>query len=174
MSGGACISPNQCFPELRWRGSNAVIGVPRKYGGGPINLFQKHDANHLVRPSSGAERNVQFCLAPQIGRKSVRAANHENSIGTLCTRQTAKMPGKSCAVDAVAALVERYQHRFSGNCRRYSGGFVGHPGCGVAGATFGNFLDLKAAKTEFAADIVKPLTMALGHLPLRALLQPAD
>src|SRR5438034_1236210 len=99
MSGVACIESRSMFPKFRWRGSNAVIGVARQYGRGPVNLFQKHDARHLVRPGSGAERDAQFCLAPQIRRKSVRATDHENSVGDRLIPPAAKMPGKSRAVD---------------------------------------------------------------------------
>ena len=35
-------------------------------------------------------------------------------------------------------------------------------------------MNLKAAKSELAADVVESLAIALGQFPLRALLQPAD
>src|SRR6195256_2309765 len=110
------LNPDQCFQSFRWRGSNAVIGMARQYGRGPVNLFQKHDAHHLVRPGSGAECDAQFCLAPQIRRKSVRAADHKNSVGDRLTPPAAKMPGKIRTVDIVAAFVERHQHGFRRNC----------------------------------------------------------
>ena len=44
--------------SFRSRGLGAVIGVARQNGRGPVNLFQKHDANHLVRPGRGAERDA--------------------------------------------------------------------------------------------------------------------
>ena len=78
------------------------------------------------------------------------------------------------AVDIVAALVERHQDRFLRDRRRNRRGFLGHPGGGVAGAAFGNFMNFEAAKAELAADIVEALAIALGQFPLRALLQPAD
>src|SRR3954447_18135201 len=86
-----------------------MVGVAGQNGRGPVNLFQKHDANHLVRPGGGAERNSQLSPAPQIGRKSVRAADHENSIGDRIVPPAAKMSGKSAAVDVVAALIQRHQ-----------------------------------------------------------------
>ena len=91
--GRRCQGTNRMVP--RWlhrlrrcslnarRGLRAVIGVAGQNGRGPVNLLQKHDANHLMRPGRGAERDRQLCLAPQIGRKSVRAADHENSVGDL-------------------------------------------------------------------------------------------
>ncbi len=91
-----------------------MVGMTRQNGRGPVNLFQKHDANHLVRPGRGAERHPQLCHAPQIGRKSVRAADYENSIGDLIIPPAAQMPGKSAAVDIFAALVERDQRDFAG------------------------------------------------------------
>ena len=35
-------------------------------------------------------------------------------------------------------------------------------------------MNLKAAKAEFAADVVESFAVAFGQFPLRALLQPAD
>ena len=35
-------------------------------------------------------------------------------------------------------------------------------------------MDLEAAKTEFAADVVEAFALAFRQFPLRALLQPAD
>src|SRR5258708_16049628 len=162
-------NPNQC-----WRGLRAVIRVARQNGRGPIDLFQQHDADHLVRPSRGTERNAELCLAPQIGRKSVRAADHENSVGDRLIPPGAKMPGKSDAVDILAALVERHESGFRRDCGRNHARFLGNPGCGIAGAAFGNFMNLEAAKPEFAADVVESLAIAFGQLPLRTLLQPAD
>ena len=54
---------------------------------------------------------------------------------------------------------------FIGNCSRNRGGFLGHSGGGVAGAAFGNFMNVEAAKAEFAADIVELLAIALGTVP---------
>src|ERR1700704_4047197 len=85
-----------------------------------------------------------------------------------------QMPGEGCAIDILAALVERYQHGFVGNRSRNRGGFLGHPGRGVARAAFRNFMNLEAAKAELAADVVEAFPIALGQFPLRALLQPAD
>ena len=56
-------------------------------GRGAVNLFQKHDANHLMRPSRSAKRHSQFALALQIGRKSVRAADDETLFATESSRQ---------------------------------------------------------------------------------------
>ena len=95
-------------------------------------------------------------------------------LATCFVPPAAEMPGKSGAVDVVAALVERHQHGFLGNRGRNRRGFLGDPGRGVAGAAFGNFMNLEAAKAELAADVVEALAVALGQFPLRALLQPAD
>ena len=133
MFGVGCIK-SRCSQCFRWRGLGAVIRVAGQNSGGPVNLFQKHDANHLVRPSGGTERNSQSSPAPQIGRKSVRAADHENSIGDRIVPPAAKMAGKSAAVDVVAALIQRHQHGFFGNRGRNRGGFLRYPGGGVAAA----------------------------------------
>src|SRR3981081_1974465 len=72
--------------------SSAVIRVAGQNGRGAINLFQKHDAYHLMRPGRGAERNAELCLAPQIGRKSVRAADQKKSVRDRLIPPAAKMP----------------------------------------------------------------------------------
>src|SRR6266700_2755141 len=92
--------------------SGAVIGMARHNGRGPIKLFQKHDANHLVRPGRGAEGDAELGLTPQFRRKSVRAADHENSAAGALIAPTPEVPGKYGAVDVLAALVERHQHGF--------------------------------------------------------------
>ena len=151
-----------------------MIGVARQNGRGPINLFQKHDANHLVRPGRGAERQTELGHAPQIGRKSVRAADRKNSAGGLFVPPAAEMPGQSGAVEIVATLIERHQHGFIGIAAEIAAGLLGHPGRGVAGAAFGDFMNIEAAKAEFAADVIEALAVAFGQFPLRTLLQPAD
>ncbi len=110
-----CMNPNQCL--LCVSALCTVIGVTRQNGRGPINLFQKHHANHLMRPCRGAERELELCHAPQFGRKSVRAADRENSVGDRLIAPAAKMPGKSGAVDAVAALVAAPPRRISQGLR---------------------------------------------------------
>src|ERR1700719_2314033 len=84
------------------------------------------------------------------------------------------MPGKGAAVEIVAALVERHQYGFCGDCRRNRRGLVGDPGSGVTRAAFRNFMNFKAAKSEFAADVLEAFAIALSQFPLRALLQPPD
>ena len=84
------------------------------------------------------------------------------------------MPGKRRAVDAVATLIERHQDRFFRDLRRNRRGFLGYPGRGVPRAAFRNFMNLKAAKAELAADFVESLAIAFGKFPLRALLEAAD
>src|ERR1700674_1227933 len=168
------IDSKSVLSALALCASRAMVGMTRQDGRGPVDLFQKHDANHLVRPGRGAERHPQLRHAPQIRRKSVRATDYENSIGDLIIPPAAKMPGKSAAVEIVAVLIERDQQGSCGNCRRNRRGLLGHPGGGVARPAFRYFMSLKAAKSEFAADVVESLTVALGQFPLRALLQPPD
>ena len=76
-----CIRSVRRYPYSRHRALRAMVGVAGQNGRGPVNLFKKHDADHLMRPGRRAERNAQFSLALQFGRKSVRAADHENSVG---------------------------------------------------------------------------------------------
>src|SRR4051812_7656448 len=127
-----------------------------------------------MRPGRGAERKLELCLAPQIGRKSVRATDQKKSIRDRLIPPAPEMPGKAQAVDAVATLIERHQHRFFGDFRRNRRGFFGYSGVGVARAAFRNFMNRKAAKAELAADLVESLAIASGKFPLRALLEVAD
>src|ERR1700733_1199974 len=84
------------------------------------------------------------------------------------------MPGKCSAVDFVATLVERDQYGFRRDCRRNRRCFLGNPGGCIAGAALGQLMNLKAAKSELAADIVESLAIAFSELPLRPLLEPSD
>ncbi len=79
------------------------------------------------------------------------------------------MPRKGGAVDGFAALVEGNDGRFVRNQRRDRGGFIRHAPGGVTRPAFRNFMNLKAAKTELAANIVEALPVAFGKLPFRPL-----
>src|SRR4051794_24940482 len=148
-----------------------VAGQDRR---GPVYLFQKHDAYDLMRPGRGAERNLELCLAPQIGRKSVRAADQKKSVRHRFIAPAPKMPGKAQAVDAVPPFIERHQGGFFGDFRRNRRGFLGPAGRGVPRAAFRNFMYLEAAKAELATQFAKSLAIPFGKFPLRPLLEAAD
>src|SRR4029453_1740233 len=73
-----------------------------------------------------------------------------------------------------AALVQRHQPVFFREEACHGGCLLRHPGGGIAGAAFRNFVNLEAAEAELAADIIEALAIALGKLPFGTLLQPAD
>src|SRR3954452_3994364 len=142
-------------------------------GGGPIKLFQKHDADHLMRPGRRAERDRELGLTAQFGRKSVRPSDHENSMTGTLVAPAPEMPCEYGRIQILAALVQRHQDRFFGNMRGDRRGLFGHPRCRIARAAFGQFVDGELAESELAAGLVEPLEIALGKLPFGALLQPA-
>src|ERR1700682_2236866 len=109
------IDSKSGFSALALCASRAMVGVTRQDGRGPVDLFQKHDANHLVRPGRGGGRHPQLRHAPQNRRKSVRATDYESSIGARIIPPAAKMPGKGPAVETVAVLIERDQQGFYGD-----------------------------------------------------------
>src|SRR5882724_6369058 len=168
------IDSKSVLSALALCASRAMVGVTRQDGRGPVDLFQKHDANHLVRPGRGAERQPQLRHAPQIRRKSVRATDYENSIGDLIIPPAAKMPGKSPAVEIVAVLIERDQQGFYRDRSRNRRGLLGNPGGCVACPALRYLDNLKAAESEFAADVVESLAVAFSQFPLRALFPPPD
>src|SRR6266404_9137822 len=94
----------RCYLYSRHRALRAMVGVAGQNGRGSVNLFQKHDADHLMRPGRRAERDAQFSLALQIGRKSVGAADYEDSVGASLVAPAAEMAGKRGAIDVLAAL----------------------------------------------------------------------
>ena len=53
-----CIRPVRRPLYSRHRALRAMVGMAGQNGGGPINLFKKHDADHLMRPGRRAERNA--------------------------------------------------------------------------------------------------------------------
>ena len=94
----ACIP--RCLHRIRFKPSvplrlSAMIRVAGQNGRGAINLFQKHDAYHLMRPGRSTEREPELCLAPQIGRKSVRSADQKKVLATNSSRQRPR-----CQTDA--------------------------------------------------------------------------
>jgi hypothetical protein len=58
MSRVECIRPIQRFLYSRHRALGAVVGVAGQNGRAAVNLFKKHDADHLMRPGRRAERNA--------------------------------------------------------------------------------------------------------------------
>src|SRR5260370_24613013 len=145
--------------------SGAVSGMARHNGRGQIKLLQKDDANHLVRPGRGAECDAELGLTPQFRRKSVRAADHENSAADALIPPAPEIPGKYGAIDVFALLVERHQHGFLGygGCDR--AGFLCHPGRRVAPAAFGNFIDREAAEAELSPALVETPPTTIAPLP---------
>src|SRR5205085_6216770 len=121
---------------------------------GPVNLFQKHDADHLMRPGGGAERKLECSLTPQFGRKSVRAADCENSVLNSLVAPPRQKTGERGAVQAVAALVQCNQRGFLGNLRGNGGVFLRDPGWGIPRAAFRNFMNGEATKTGSASDLL--------------------
>src|SRR6476661_9819297 len=174
MSRVECIRYIRRYLYSRHRALRTMVRVAGQNGRGPINLFKKHDANHLMRPGRRAERNAHFSLALQIGRKSVRASDHENCVGDPLVSPLAELPGESRAIDALAVLVQRHQHGFLRYRSRNRRGLLRYPGRAVARAAFRNFMNREAAKAELAADVPEALAIAFGQFLLRALLQPAD
>src|SRR5450755_3909625 len=152
----------------------AMIGVPGQDGGGPVKLLQKHDTNHLMRPSRGPERDSEAFLAAQIGRKSVRAANDENGAGDRLVAPAAKSIRKVLTCDILTVLVKRDKHGFLRDCRRNRRALFREPRRCVTRATLGDLMNLDAAKAKLAADLVATLPVAIGQFSLGALLQPAD
>jgi hypothetical protein len=151
-----------------------MIWMVRQYGRGPVKLFQQHHASHLVWPSRRAECDRQLGVISQFGRKSVRAADDENSIHNRLVAPAPEMAGKYNAVDILATLVEQDHEGSWGNCRGDSRRFLGAARRSISRAAFGYFMDLKWPKAELATDFVEPLPIAFRKLPLRTLLQPAD
>src|SRR5579871_5799013 len=96
----------------------AMIGVACQNRRGPVELLQKHDADHLMRPGRRPEGDPDLCLASQFGRKSVRAANDENSVGDGLVSPLAQLAGKRGTVDIVAPLVEGDKHGVFRDCGR--------------------------------------------------------
>jgi hypothetical protein len=56
----------------------AVIGVTGQNGRGPVDLFQQHDADKLVRPGRGAEGELRRGLVAQRRRQTAIAADDEH------------------------------------------------------------------------------------------------
>src|SRR6202008_4171229 len=78
------------------------------------------------------------------------------------------------AVNIFAAFVQRDKYGVFRDCGRDRGGLLGDA-CGwVAGAAFGNFMDIEAAEAELGADVVEALPVGLREPALRSLFQPAD
>ncbi len=130
------------------RALRAMVGMAGQNGRGPVNLFKKHDANHLMRPGRRAERNAQFSLALQIGRKSVRASDHENCVGDPSSRHWPSCRAKA----ALSMLLPRSSSATSTDFLRYRRrnrrGFLRYPGRGVARAAFPKFHESRGRESR--------------------------
>src|SRR5579872_7626009 len=159
MSDMDCMKIQTCLAQKWPRALAAVVGMAHQDGRGPVYLFKKHDTHHLVRPGRRAECHPHMGHAPQFRRKSVGAADQENSLGGLVVPPAPQKSRKSVAVEIVATLVERDSYGFGRDRRRNRRGFFRHARGGIAGAAFGNLLNLKAAESELAADVVEALAI---------------
>src|SRR5215470_11986210 len=104
-----------------------------------------------MRPGRSPEGDPDLCLAPQFGRKSVRAANDENSVGDGLVPPLAELAGKRLTVDIVAALIERDKHGVFRDCGRDRCGLFGDSRWRLTCAALGEFADVERAEAELAA-----------------------
>src|SRR6201984_2949460 len=146
-----------CAPRVSYKGSlqgssqerdccahlRAVVWMSRQNGRRPVELLQKHDAYQLMRPDRSPKSDPGLFLGAQFGRKSVRAADHEHSVWDRLIPPAAKAKGQRLAVNIFAAFVQRDKYGVFRDCGRDRGGLLGDA-CGwVAGAAFGNFMDIE-------------------------------
>src|SRR5215475_9618567 len=148
MKGSKLPHLHRAIVARRPRVSRAVIGVSRQNRRSPVKLLQKHHAYHLMWPGRGPEGDRELRLAPQIGRKSVRAADDKNSIGEALVPPLAEPAGECGTVDIVAALVEGDKHGVFRDCGRNRGGFLGDSRRRVTGAALGDLMNVEAAEAE--------------------------
>src|ERR1700755_3380474 len=114
-------------------------------------------------PGRRPEGDPQLCLAPQFWRKSVRAADDQNSIGDGLVPPLAEMAGKRGTVDIVAALVERDKHGVFRDCGRDRRRLFGDSRRRLACRALGELADVERAEAELAAALVEALAVALGE-----------
>src|SRR5260370_24183281 len=103
-----------------------------------------------MRAGGRAEGDAQVSVALQIGRKSVGAADYENSAGASLVAPAAEMAGKRGAIDVLAALVERHQYVFLRYQRRDRGGLFSDAAGRITRPAFRNFMNLESAKAKLA------------------------
>src|SRR5262245_31945094 len=101
-----------------------------------------------MRPGRGPKGDPEPGFALQFGRKSVRAADCENSMGRGLVAPLAELLGECGTVDIVAALVEGDKHGVFRDCGGDRRGLLGDSGRRVARAAFADLADGEAAEAE--------------------------
>src|SRR5262245_58832239 len=95
--------------------SGAVIGVSREHGHGAIDLLEQHDPHELMRPSRGAERDMQVGFVMQSGRKTIGSADDEYDRWSTGIAPTPQAVGESRAVEILSAFPEHDRHGVVGD-----------------------------------------------------------
>jgi hypothetical protein len=89
--------------------------MPRKDCAGTVNLFEQHDANELMGPCRGAERQPDFGPLQQTRRKPVRAADDKTSGCTAVGPPLLDQSRERRTVQVLAPLIERGDDGAVGN-----------------------------------------------------------
>jgi hypothetical protein len=95
-----------------------------------------------MRPGRGPEGDPDLGFALQIGRKSVRAADHENSLGDGLVPPLPEPAGERGTVDVFAALIERDKYGVFRDCGRDRGGLFGDSRRCLACTAFADLADV--------------------------------
>src|SRR5882672_12753783 len=138
-----------------------MIGVPRKYADGAVNLFQQHDANELMRPGGSAEGELEARLVVQRRREPVVAADDEHSRRTSVVAPASKPVGERGTVEALAALVENDGDGLVGNEALERDRFLDHALADLLRAALANFDNIDVAEADAASGLVGALPVAL-------------
>jgi len=85
-----------------------MIGMAGQDCDGTVKLLQQHDANQMMRPCRGPERNGKRRLFPQHGRQPIVAADDERNGGSVLGAPSLQPPRQGCAAYALTMLVQDY------------------------------------------------------------------
>src|SRR6201987_3069668 len=154
-----------CAPRVSYKGSlqgssqerdccahlRAVVWMSRQDGRRPVELLQKHDAYHLMRPGRSPKSDPDLFLGAQFGRKSVRAADHEHGVWDRLIPPAAKAQGQVLTSNVLAAFVHSDKHGVWRDCGGYRCGCHGTASWRVAGTGVAALIEMVPATAELAA-----------------------
>lgn len=164
--------PSQLLTDLTKRqliNSCTMVGVAGENCAGPVELFQEHDTNELVRPSRRAEGEHAGGAGVQGLGKAVGAADNEAGRRTVLLAPLPQESGEPGAVEILSSLVENGDDGLFGDDVGDRDRFLGTAPLGFARAALADFDDFDFAKAERPSDSRRAFAIGSGEFAFRAL-----
>src|ERR1700685_509342 len=154
--------------------STAMVRMPRKDCAGTVNLFEQHDANELMGPRCGAERQPDFGPLQQTRRKPARAADDKTGACAAVGPPLLDQSSERRTIEVLAPLIECGDNSAIGNDVGERDRFFGASPVAVLRAALPNFDDFDRAPAKRTSRRLRAFGVPSCELALWSLLQATD